>query len=370
MNVVAAAAIGANIGGSNFNDTANALVTTMKNFPNTAGGAKAAMAELNAIVGAGNMHMQDLVDQLGKVVPAGKAFGLTLDDIGGGLDVMTSHGMGAAQSATALKMAITTMGAPSAAAAKQLASIGLSSTQLADDMRKPDGLMVAIQDLRTHLQASGDTATEQAQVLSHAFGGGRTGAGIMLLTQNVSDLHSTMMRLPEGAAALKALTNAQDAYEKTSQGQYDHVKAAVAAAGVSIGASLEPVVVPALKMVGSAVESVSHAFQGMSPTVRDVVIGLGLFAIAAGPVLKIVGNVTKLVGGAVTGIGKLVGAFSSSDTAMSEQEAATAALLAATQELAAANAELAASFDAVAVISEGRCSKRSCWRASQDQRAA
>src|ERR1039458_2706829 len=169
MADVSAAAIGANISGANFNDTANTLATTMKNFPDIVGGPDAAMAELNAIVGAGNLHLQDLNDNLGKVVPIAKAFGLTLRDVGAGEDVMTSHGMNASQAETCLKMAITKMGgAPTSAMSDMLHKIGLSGTQLATDMRGPDGLGAAVTDLETHLARLGNTTqdnVEKAQLM-------------------------------------------------------------------------------------------------------------------------------------------------------------------------------------------------------------
>ena len=247
MEVLKAAAIGANISGATFDDTANALVTTLKNFPNTAGGAAAIMAELNAIVGSGNLRMQDLVDNLGKVVPVSKSFGLTLKDVGAAIDVMTSRGVGAAQAATMLKMAIATMGAPGDKAASALASIGLSSKQLAEDMRKPNGLLVAVTDLKQHLTDSGKTAVEQAQVLSQAFGAGKTSSGILILTQNLGDLEKIYGKIPEGAAGLKQLLEAQASWEKTSAGQFAHVKAAISTVAVEMGQQLVPIVIPILQ---------------------------------------------------------------------------------------------------------------------------
>lgn len=353
MSVLKAAAIGANISGANFDDTANALVTTLKNFPNTAGGARGAMAQLNEIAGAGNLHMEDLVSNLGKVVPAAKNFGLTLRDVGTGIDVMTSHGMGAAQSATALKMAISTMGAPSTAAAKQLATVGLSSTQLASDMRSPNGLVKAFTDLHQHLVDSGDTATQQAQIMAHAFGGGRTAAGVELLVQNVADLNRVYAKLPEGAGALKMLQGAQNEWEKTSQANFDHVKASVESTGISIGSDLEPIVVPALKDVAGVVGTVAHAFEGLPKPAKDVLLGLAAISVVAGPVLKVFGGLTTLVGGGVKLFGKLAGAVAPVDAELSAQEKATIALQDATATLTKALEQQAAAYDALGASAKG-----------------
>ncbi len=54
-------------------------------------------------------------------------------------------------------------------------------------MRK-GGIISAIDDLNAHLKDSGETATEQAQTIANAFGGGRSSAAILTLSSQVDRL--------------------------------------------------------------------------------------------------------------------------------------------------------------------------------------
>src|SRR6185312_1996816 len=138
-------------------------------------GAADAMAFMNRIVGIGDMRMEKLAQSISTgVLPAFKSAGLGMTDYGAALATLTDNVTPADEAATRLRMTVSLMAAPSGPAIKALHSIGIGSTQLANDLRKPDGLLVAVDDLKSHLHASGKTAAEQNQVIQKAFGGGRT----------------------------------------------------------------------------------------------------------------------------------------------------------------------------------------------------
>src|SRR6202042_709642 len=87
------------------------------------------------------------------------------------------------------------LAAPSAAASKQLATIGLTGLQLANAMRSPGGLVSAIALLKQHLDASGLSASKQAILLSHAFGGGRSSSAILTMVNNLAVLEKKQKQI-------------------------------------------------------------------------------------------------------------------------------------------------------------------------------
>lgn len=199
------------VGHSNLADTTYVLSSVMnslglKGLP----GASTAMRELNAIVGTGDLHLQDLMGAMSTgLVPAAHTFGVTLHSVGAALSYMTAQGVPARQAATRLRMTLSLMGAPVKQSAEILRDLGLSHTQvetstramtlaleksgvsvtdLATDIRKPDGLYVALEDLKSHMDAAGVSATTQAAIISRAFGGGRSGGAIMSMYNNLPGL--------------------------------------------------------------------------------------------------------------------------------------------------------------------------------------
>lgn len=350
MKVMAAASIGANIGGSNLDATANALVITLKNMHQPATSATADMALLNEIVGAGNLHMEELVGVLGKVLPQATNVGLNLRDVGSAMDVLTSRGLPAARAATILGQTFSKLEAPSSTAQTSFAQIGLSSSSLAEEMRKPDGLVGAVSMLKDHLDKAfppgkdlsseqkrqalllykksleesgtsaaatgkdletyagklaqtGGAATAQSQILINAFGGSRMSAGVLTLIQNIGDLRKTYQRLPEGAVAIKQFQSDQKDWEKTSQATLDGIKSQFDTTMTAVGKDLGPIVLPALKEATTLVGDLGEAFQNASSPVKHMVGDvLGVLAVA-GPGLILISKFAHLgseIGGVVS----------------------------------------------------------------------
>jgi TP901 family phage tail tape measure protein len=246
LEALTIAAEGAKVGNANLEDVTNALdavlVAGVPEAKNMAG----AMGELNAIVGAGDMRMQDLADAMGTgILASAKTFGLGLKDVGAALAVMGDNNIRGSDAATKLRMSISLMGATTDKAAKALKSVGISSTELAQKMRS-GGLVAALQDLHDKLQKSGKTAVEQARILSQAFGGGKSAGTILLLLQQLDRLKSKEEEIGKGATGFQA------AWQNTTKNfsfQWDAAKAALDAAAIKVGTKLLPVLTDLFKNV-------------------------------------------------------------------------------------------------------------------------
>jgi TP901 family phage tail tape measure protein len=356
--IVAAAQKEAMISGASLTDTVNSLTSTMKSYDLHAGSAAKTQAQLNAIVGAGNMHFQDLNSAMSTgIMSTAQLFGVSIPSVGAALSYMTDRGVPAQQAATRLRMSLTLMGAPtaeslkvltasgvSAAAAttqttamsKALQMAGVSYTMLASDMRKPDGIIVALQDLKKHLDAGGVSADMQAATLSRAFGGGRSGSAIMQLYSN----------LPGGAAKYDQIQRGSQTgvfnadYAKAMDTQAAKVKVLDAnwhAFTVTLGKDL----VPTLSVVTSGLGDVfgflsknSWAVYGLAGLVTGVlgpamgVYLVGKFAAAGGAISKVIGFYTDMIGKFLRFIGVLGAedvAIATNDAALASNDAALAA---------------------------------------------
>jgi TP901 family phage tail tape measure protein len=211
MSILKISAEGAAVGQASLDDTTYALTSTMKSFNlEGIGAATKTMGELNAIVGSGDMKMQDLnaAIQTG-ILSTAQTFGIDIQSMGAALSYLTDRGEKADVASTRLSMGITLMAAPTQKAAKLLGDIGmagpavvastdamtqalrkagLTTVTLADDLKKPDGIQVALTDLQKHLTASGISADDAAALMSRAFGGGRTDKALMALIENLTGI--------------------------------------------------------------------------------------------------------------------------------------------------------------------------------------
>jgi TP901 family phage tail tape measure protein len=221
LDVLKIAAEGAKVGNADLESVTNALIAEVNSGVGGVENMSQAMGVLNAIVGSGNMRMQDLTDAMTTgVLSAAKTFGVSIQSVGAAIATMTNAGIPAVDAATKLNSAMRLMAAPSAKAAAELKTIGLSSTALAADLRTPGGILTAIQDLQTHLTNAGLTATQQAALLASAFGG-KQSLGILTLVGSLGKLGVIQKQVTAGAGTFDAAWKATEATTKEQAAQID-----------------------------------------------------------------------------------------------------------------------------------------------------
>ncbi len=136
LNVLHASSELARIGNADASVTADALTSALNAYRLPASAAVAVSDQLNAAVASGKMHMQDLASSLGAVLPAAAAAHLSLAEVTGAIATMTSQGTPAADAATYLRSTILTLENPTKAATTEMASLGLSSIEVSQNLGK------------------------------------------------------------------------------------------------------------------------------------------------------------------------------------------------------------------------------------------
>ncbi len=287
MKVLDAAQKAATVGNSDLESTTYALVSALETGIKGTGDMTKAIALMDSIVGHGDMRMEDFTAALSTgVLPAAKTFGLSMQDVGAALDIMTARGTPAQAAATRLRMTFSLLGAPSEKASEELKSIGISADELGQTMQKR-GLIPAVQLLADNLGKAGDKA-KQAQLLSRAFGGGRSSAAIMTLVQNLGDLKDVYGEV--GKSADKAAFNKKlAAAQETTANQLRMAWADVQQSLVKIGDVLVPIIIPAITGFAHGAAEVATAFSKMPKPAQTVVVDAALIAASLGLAAKATG---------------------------------------------------------------------------------
>ena len=249
------------VGQSDLESTTNAVVGVMKSGVGGIKDASDAVGVLNAIVGSGNMHLQDLVDAMGTgVLPVAATFGLSIQSLGAAMTFLSDQSIPPIDAANELRRVITTLGAPTAQAAKLLTDAGVgaqdaadstsamqralvaahvTTTQMSEDLKQPDGLVVALSDLKQHMDDAGVSADEQAATIARAFGGSKMAAPVLDLYKNLDQVKGKFDQINKAAGAFPADWAAQ---QKTGAQALQDVKAAADVALTSLGTGLLPYV--------------------------------------------------------------------------------------------------------------------------------
>lgn len=189
MDILKTAAEGARIGGSDLVDTTNALDATLVSGMVGADNYKLAMSAINAVVGSGDMTMQDMADAMKNgSIPMMKDFGVTLADAGAALATYGDNNIRGTDASTKLRMAVQAMAAPIKGGAAELAKLGMTQDQMAKDLQK-GGLVAALEDLKSHMDKAGVKPNEYGEIITTVFGK-KAGTGIPILLDQLDRLKS------------------------------------------------------------------------------------------------------------------------------------------------------------------------------------
>jgi len=296
MNILEVAAKGAAMGGADLESTTNALIAANQSGVKGVENMGQAMGTLNGIVGAGNMRMQDLTDAMGTgVLSTAKNYGVSIQSVGSALASMTDQGVPAIDAATRINSAMRLMAAPTGSAVKALGSIGITQMQLAQDMRGPGGIGAAIDDLKSHLEGSGKSASEQAALIAKAFGGKQSGA-ILTLIGNTDLLHQKEIAVAKGATAFG---DSWTAAQGTTAIQAAELKSSFQVLMIALGQGLIPAVTSLMKTISPIITAIAKWASDnpqLAGTILMIVGGLGALAAAIAFLSPVVAAIGALLG--------------------------------------------------------------------------
>lgn len=262
LKIVAASAKEAQISGASLDDTTYSLSSVMKAFGFSADQAVPTMAKLNAIVGQGDMRFQDFNLSIKNWAPVAAAMGMSIESMGSGLAYLTDRGMRADEASTRLTMGISMMSTPvkqaktllegmglasdkvsssSAAMTEVMKRTGITNNQLAADLKKPDGLYVALTDLKARMDSLKIPASEQESILGKLFGGGKSDKAILSLWQNLDQLKVKYDAVVKSSSP-KTFAQAWADASATTKVQFDKLKASFDNFLISVGEKLLPAV--------------------------------------------------------------------------------------------------------------------------------
>jgi hypothetical protein len=204
LKVLRAAAEGAKTENAELHTVADAVTSVLVDYHLKAGDAASVTSKLVAATSAGKTTFEQLSGSLASVLPVASAAHVSLDDVLGDLASMTVHGMSAQQASQNLADTIRHMQNPTAVQAKELAVLGLTTNQLADDLKSKglSGTLNTISDRVRNLMPPGSDRV--IADLGTALGG---------LSPQVRELG---LHLFDGSMSMKEYTKAAQALDPIS----------------------------------------------------------------------------------------------------------------------------------------------------------
>jgi TP901 family phage tail tape measure protein len=151
LNVLKNSAMGAKVGAAELGTVTDAVTTALNAYKLGAG---QATAVTNALIGTeaeGKTNMEALAGSMANILPTAAAAHVGLNEVLGAMATMTAQGTPAAVAATYLRQTIGQLSNPSAKAANEMKSLGLSATQVGLELGK-SGLAATLTTITDAIQ--------------------------------------------------------------------------------------------------------------------------------------------------------------------------------------------------------------------------
>lgn len=233
MKILTAGARAARAGLTDTATATGALTAVLNSYGLKATDARKVSDVLFQTVNVGVLNFQQLAGSLGKVLSPAAAIGVSLKDLSGALAALTLRGNSADEAATQLGQTMVALQKPSPALAKVLKSLGYESGTAAI---KAIGFKGTLDQIAA---AAKKTNTPLADI----FGNVRALRGVQGLegtAKAAAVFTSSVKAMDDATKGAGATAKVYAEQQKSTAAQFDHLKAAIDVAAVTIGSALLP----------------------------------------------------------------------------------------------------------------------------------
>lgn len=189
---------------------------------------------------AGKLSIQELSENIGKVIPLATTMGVSLEEVTAGISALTLGGISAKESVTGMRAILASVAKPSSEAARLAKEIGLEFNSAAV---QANGFAKFMEDVKTKTKGSSD----QMAIL---FGGVESLIPALALTGNAGIEFNNIM----GQMANKAGAT-EDAFNKMAASpgfKFDKFMATMSNIAITLGDALANVLTPAAELAAKA----------------------------------------------------------------------------------------------------------------------
>ncbi|MFJ9616704.1 phage tail tape measure protein [Streptomyces noursei] len=152
LKVLRVSAMGAKVGAADLGTVTDAVTTALNAYHMSASNAVPVMNALVATEAEGKTNMEALAGSMASILPVASAAHVGLNEVLGAMATMTAQGTSADVAATYLRQTIGQLSNPSAKAAATMKGLGLSATQVSQDLGS-HGLAYTLNELTTAIQS-------------------------------------------------------------------------------------------------------------------------------------------------------------------------------------------------------------------------
>lgn len=241
--------------------------------------------------------------------------GFSLSETASAMGLLSNNGLEADKAGTGLRKAINSLISPTKGGVDALKSMNLTTKDFVDKSGKMKSMTDIFGLLKSHTE--GMSKTEKTNLFHSLFGTTGQQAGLILAesADQLGKLNDQVARSDKQHSGKGYVAVLADQNMKTAKNQLARFKQAGEAVAVMFAKNILPYITKiAVKMAGML-----DKLGKMSPKTQKLVVGFGLAAAAAGPVLTIIGGISKGIGASISGLKTMVNWYGKLNSKMTVQ---------------------------------------------------
>lgn len=288
LEIVRVAALGATAGLTTTKASSEALVAVLRSGISGVNSAQQAMDILLKGAHEGKLTFDELAGQLGKVLPAATAAGISLDEVVAGIASITVQGQPASRATTQLLALINKIIDPGKAASKVWKELGINFGSAATHAKDLNGILKEIYT-KTH----GGNLDQ----LTKLFPDSRSRGAVLALLKNDTAIYTDNIKgMKDATAGLGETQRAANEQNKSFANQLKMLGKQFEIIADEDGPALIHALqagLTAAKPFLDAISNIADAFAKLDPDQQRVILGWVAFGAAVGPVISGLGNVAQ-----------------------------------------------------------------------------
>ena len=253
------------------------------------------------IMAAASANANTNVEMMGETfqyaAPLAGTMGISMEDMAIATGLMANASVKASNAGTALRAGLTRLAAPPKAAAEALKKYNIVTTDSEGNMLSLREIMETVREKLGDLSES-----EQAAALNAIFGKNAISGWAAILNASESDFTRLTAAIDGSSGAAKSMA---ETMKDNLKGELTMLKSQLESIGIEFGEIIMPTIKDIVKGIGNVVKRLKK----LSPGTKDLIVKLGMFVAAAGPVMAIGGKFISGIGKIVKGIGGFVKAI-------------------------------------------------------------
>ena len=244
------------------------------------------------------LDVNSLSSAMSVAAPIFSSAGYKVNDAALYMGVMANNGIEADKAANSLKTGIARLVSPAKEGAEMMEKLGISITNSDGSMKDSVTVQKELHDAFANLSES-----EQIAAASAIFGKNQMAPWLALINTAPGDVNELNASLTACGGTTQDMA---DTMMNGFGGSIEKLKSSIDVLVYSLGQALAPTIQSVINFLQGLVDK----FNALSPAQQDLIVKVGLFVAAIGPVRLIVGKLMSAVGTIMTVVPKLAGLIS------------------------------------------------------------